>query len=658
MKKTLFAVLAWFSLAPMLIGQGATKPVVLEDLWYVMRMQGGEVGYLHSRSVQSGDRIETVITTEMKIKRLGSTVEVESRSASVERSDDGKLIEVSMSSKMSNQDSESRATFGDGMAKIVTKLMGREREREIEVDDGVIGPWRLSRMLVGEDLQPGRKAEAVTFAAELDGIVGMDILVVGEEEVTVLGEKVTLVKTESRMEKMPFTTTSWLRRDGTVVRTMVPMAGIKMEQDLATRQQALAAVGKSELSPDVFQATMIVAKRSVPFARTASAATVAVRSKESGRPVQIVESNGQRVVSRGDDGVVTMRLERRVPPTGHAGRRPLALAAANAAGVGGSLAASTMLQSDEPEIRELAQQAVGDERDAWAAAQKIESWVFEHITNKNFGVGMASALEVCRDREGDCSEHAMLLAAMCRAVGIPARVAMGVVYLGGIWGGHAWNEVYVDGQWYPLDATMGYGSADPLRLQMVSMSLQEGSMAEEFMQLMAAFGRLDIEVQEVVHRGRVLDCDAAGAVTNAEHAKRYVNRLWGLSLEAPEGFEIESGPPSAQISFELLEVEGRSDGGEPRQIEVAVMDVPAGFAWPQLRTMFGLKGEFEELLVDDRPARAIERQRSAGNERVTFVLAGDALFVFELGRIASDADRELLATLLASVDFDVATAGK
>ena len=52
----------------------------------------------------------------------------------------------------------------------------------------------------------------------------------------------------------------------------------------------------------------------------------------------------------------------------------------------------------------------------------------------------------------------MLLAALCRASGIPARVVWGCVYTpeyGGSFGHHGWNEVYVgEAGWVPVDATM------------------------------------------------------------------------------------------------------------------------------------------------------------------------------------------------------------
>jgi transglutaminase-like putative cysteine protease len=52
-----------------------------------------------------------------------------------------------------------------------------------------------------------------------------------------------------------------------------------------------------------------------------------------------------------------------------------------------------------------------------------------------------------------------LATAMCRAVGIPARIVCGVVYADSflskqdIFGGHMWTEVYIGDTWVGLDAT-------------------------------------------------------------------------------------------------------------------------------------------------------------------------------------------------------------
>ncbi len=124
-----------------------------------------------------------------------------------------------------------------------------------------------------------------------------------------------------------------------------------------------------------------------------------------------------------------------------------------------ALKSTRYLQCDHREIVNLAKKAVRGTKDAAEAAKRIESFVDNYVKTKSLSVGYATAVEVAASREGDCSEHAVLAAAMCRAVGIPARIVMGYVYVSefgqhtNVFGGHAWVEAYVGGKWVYLDAT-------------------------------------------------------------------------------------------------------------------------------------------------------------------------------------------------------------
>ena len=63
----------------------------------------------------------------------------------------------------------------------------------------------------------------------------------------------------------------------------------------------------------------------------------------------------------------------------------------------------------------LAVKAVGDAVDPWEKAVKIEHWVARNLKDKNFKTAFAPASEVARNLSGDCTEHGVLVAAMCRA---------------------------------------------------------------------------------------------------------------------------------------------------------------------------------------------------------------------------------------------------
>ena len=97
----------------------------------------------------------------------------------------------------------------------------------------------------------------------------------------------------------------------------------------------------------------------------------------------------------------------------------------------------------------------------------------DELKNKNFATAFAPASEVARNLSGDCTEHGVLTAALCRAVGVPARVAIGLVYvdhLGGF-GFHMWNEVYVNRRWVAIDAAFDQSEVDAVHLKLSDTSL-------------------------------------------------------------------------------------------------------------------------------------------------------------------------------------------
>lgn len=64
-----------------------------------------------------------------------------------------------------------------------------------------------------------------------------------------------------------------------------------------------------------------------------------------------------------------------------------------------------------------------------ALAYALRDLVHSHISSKHLSTAYASASETARTGSGDCTEHAVLLAALLKARGIPARVCHGLVYV-------------------------------------------------------------------------------------------------------------------------------------------------------------------------------------------------------------------------------------
>ena len=104
------------------------------------------------------------------------------------------------------------------------------------------------------------------------------------------------------------------------------------------------------------------------------------------------------------------------------------------------------------QLREEVLQSVPRSSTPLERAEAMRAFVFDYIEEKNLSTAFASASEVARTRIGDCSEHGVLLAAMLRADGIPARVAHGLVFVPGFgkkkqgaFGWHMWTQAMIDG---------------------------------------------------------------------------------------------------------------------------------------------------------------------------------------------------------------------
>ncbi|WP_068142194.1 transglutaminase domain-containing protein [Roseimaritima ulvae] len=124
-------------------------------------------------------------------------------------------------------------------------------------------------------------------------------------------------------------------------------------------------------------------------------------------------------------------------------------------------------------------------------------FVHEFIQNKDFSRGFAAASEVALDPGGDCTEHAVLLAAILRSRKIPTRVVAGLTYVPTASGAemmyHMWNVAYVDDGWLPIDATLGT-IAPASRIALVTSDLSSGNEYECLNPILGVMGRLEIEV--------------------------------------------------------------------------------------------------------------------------------------------------------------------
>jgi hypothetical protein len=155
------------------------------------------------------------------------------------------------------------------------------------------------------------------------------------------------------------------------------------------------------------------------------------------------------------------------------------------------LAPTFNVQSDAEAIIRQARLIVGDDKNPVTVAEKLVNWVYETIEKKPV-LSVPSALEVLRTKVGDCNEHTTLLTALLRAVGIPARISVGLVYAHDRFFYHAWTEAFV-GEWITLDATMNQIPVDATHIKLL-----EGNIDRQ-VELVRLIGRLRLHIQDYRH---------------------------------------------------------------------------------------------------------------------------------------------------------------
>ena len=469
-----------------LLAQPAEEGELLEENWDILRMAGAHVGYVHSqtRSIDAlHPIIETALSTEMSLGRMGTTITV--KSMALYREDlDGRLISVRSTMDMSSIKKVSEAVVKNDRMEISTQMMGQAHTTEIPWDSSVLGPHAQTLLLRQTELKPGAKASFKMFEAEMQKIVTMSVEILEQEEIEIHGKARTLWRGTMQMDILPGVVISaWLDDKGDVIRSITPIMG-GLETLRATREQALKT---GDAPADIMLALAI--KSNVPIENPYQTKEALFRIEGDIEDLKrlALTDRRQTIEKEMPDGLLL-----RIHAVGDAPEP-----AAEQPGPE-HLASSPYIQMDDPQIVQLARSAAGDAKTSWDKAKRLEAWVYKNLHKKNLGVGFASAKEVAKTREGDCTEHAVLLAALLRAEGIPSRVATGLIYWNGIFGYHMWTEAFLN-DWTALDATLAEDVVDAVHIRFTESALKTGSPSSTMLSVVPILGKIKLTVEEVKH---------------------------------------------------------------------------------------------------------------------------------------------------------------
>lgn len=431
-----------------------------EEQWLGFFMEKQHVGYAMSRQIPAG---EGMIFQELSFTRLNSMGMVQSLTTA------GTAL-VDAQGRLQSFDFLISGPFQ-------MTCRGEVRERSLHLEILQSGEWRDIDIPIQE--APILNTTLGTVVRGRTLAPGMELTIPYFSIITMTNEPMSI--TVEAPAVLPNGDVAWWLRTrvgGVESKRLVDERGntLREESSMGISTQRMSkeeAMAVSDADPPD-----LVAMASVPFEgpdpRGAGTLQVRVRGVEASR---FMQQEGLQKVD-GDLLTVSIPLLAELSPLPVRGE--------------GDIEPTSSLPALDPEIRAKAAEVVGEASSRLEAARRINDFVYSYV-NKVPTIGIPNGLEVLHRREGDCNEHTALYVSLARAAGIPARIAVGLVYserLGRAFYYHAWPEVRLKEPegWVPVDPTFGQFPADATHLKIVNGDL------DKQVEVMGMMGRIRLQI--------------------------------------------------------------------------------------------------------------------------------------------------------------------
>ena len=567
------------ALAAALAAVGPLPPgaAAAERSWWIVRLGGADAGSASEEVVALGDgRVTTRSELRLRLDRLGSEVEMRVASEVVEGRD-GRLQSARSEQRLSRQlqvvearvEGERllwRTRSGDGPA--------APHESALPLPGELPGPQAARRRTAAALARPGDRIELLQLEPELPAVLPVKRTLVALEE----GPEGPLRVVHEEIEGIAGTRVLHLDTGGRLVRSTEPSPFGELALERADEAAARAAASRAAPA-ELFAATLRPANLRLSPARETTR-LVARLTLDDPRLTWPPLGGGNERLLRAEGASRRVEVRRPEPPAA-----PVAVSEVAAdPELAALLAPGPLVESAHPEIVRLAgeitRDIAGGARDPYRRALALAAWVHGALAFDP-GIVLAPASELARDRRGTCAGHAVLLAELARASGIPARFVAGLAHTGGVWAGHAWVELHLGGAWLPFDSALyRAGPADAARIALARDGLASG-LGPVLLGGLQLVGRLAVEIEEATVGGREVRAEP-GAPPWSVDGNRYRNPGLGLALALPPGWRLERADALWPESLVLALAGPGGAPAELREEETGGVDDPWAHAAARL----------------------------------------------------------------------------
>jgi hypothetical protein len=474
---------------------------LVEESWEIAQIEGAKVGFLHSTvhriGSEGGKRLRTTAELDLTFKRHNTLLHLR-RVSGTEETRDGKVIGVFM--RQGPEGGRQLVLAGSlEEGRMHVRIDEGRIDRRLRWSDEVVGLYRLEHLFQERKPKPEDRWTLKRYDPTYNAVVTLGVAVKDGEELSLAAgsPRVKLLRVDLTPEPLeapgikvqPPAEVWWLDERFLLVRRQIELEGLgAVVLTRTTRETATAPAAPRQLT-DIGLKTLIPLNRALsrPYSTRSAVYRVTLRGDNDPGSALARDDHQEMRNRRGDT------FELHVHPMQKSERRR-----------GSGPAPAEFLEScyfidcGDARVKELARRAVGTETDAWAKATRIERWVKQNMRVDN-AAPLAPASDVARQLRGDCRQYALLTTALCRAEGIAARTAIGLLYVEKgrrpMMGFHMWTEVWIDGQWLGLDATLGQGGVSAAHLKINDHSWHNTASLTPLLPASRILGKITIAVQ-------------------------------------------------------------------------------------------------------------------------------------------------------------------
>ncbi len=498
-RRLFFAVLACGAAATLLTDglQEARAKLPEFESWDVAQVDGQRIGYAQTtlRLAEEAGRQVAKLRQVLKLslQRFGQETRYEVDYSDTE-TPEGVLLDFELVMKQGTTPMRTTGKVVGDRMELQIESQNQKQNHSVAWPAGAAGLLGPELSLRAKPMKPGER-RTVEHLDIGNQTATTEMTAKDETPVELLGGSFRLLKIDSveRMapnaqgQRVEIQGTVWTNAAGESLKAWIkPM---NMETFRVTREVALAKTPLAKL--DLGEATLVKVDRAIPHAHDTKRVQYRVQLHD-GDPLAAFPASLSQQVKRLDEHTAEITVRAVRPTTDKSKYAETAVDVPTDA----DRNPNNFIQSDDPLIVAQAKEAAGEEADPWKVAVALEAYVNRAVTKKDFSLALATASEVAKNREGDCKAHAVYLAALARARKIPARVAMGLVYMpqSQTFGYHMWTEVYLAGRWIGLDGTLAKGGIGGGHLELTHSPMAGADAYNSFLPVMQVVGQLKLEV--------------------------------------------------------------------------------------------------------------------------------------------------------------------